>query len=54
MSRGTPLKCIRVPDDVWARFGELAEANGTTRTALLREWITKYVERQKPDTRRPG
>jgi len=44
VSRGTPLKCIRIADALWQQFGEIAAANGTTRTELLRQWVRQYVE----------
>lgn len=39
MSRGTPQITLRVPPELWERFGDVADALGTTRAALLREWI---------------
>jgi len=39
MSRGTPQVTLRVSPELWERFGEVADALGTTRAALLREWI---------------
>lgn len=41
--RGTPLACIRVPEETWKRFAELATANGTDRSAVLRQFIDWYL-----------
>jgi len=41
--RGTTKSGIRVPDELWRRFGELVEAAGTTRSEVLREFLRWYV-----------
>jgi len=41
--RGTPHAAIRVPPDVWDRFGEAAAAAGTDRSTILREFIRWYL-----------
>jgi predicted DNA-binding protein len=49
------MASLRVPEDLWQRFGELAAAAGTDRSALLREFIAWYVrEAGAPLPRRPG
>ena len=45
--RGTPKHGVRMPDEVWQRFGEAAEAAGVDRTILLRAFVDWY-------TRQPG
>jgi len=37
--RGTQRRAIRVDDALWTRFAEVAEALGTDRATLIREWI---------------
>jgi predicted transcriptional regulator len=51
--RGTPHAAIRIDPALWLRFDEAAKANGTDRSALLREWITAYVESDARPPRRP-
>lgn len=41
--RGTPLACVRVPESLWRRFAEVARANGTDRSALIRAFIAWYL-----------
>ena len=41
--RGTPLACIRVPEEVWKRFSEVARANDTDRSTVLRAFIAWYL-----------
>lgn len=41
--RGTPRRAIRMPDALWERFGEAAQAAGTDRNAVVRELIRWYV-----------
>ena len=35
MSKGTPLRSVRVPDDLWARALARADQEGTSVTAVL-------------------
>jgi len=46
--RGTTKSGIRVPEDLWRRFGELAEPD---RSTVLREFIRWYV--REPDAKPP-
>lgn len=39
----TPLKRIRVDDDLWKDFGEAAAAMGADRTKLLVAFMRRYV-----------
>lgn len=41
--RGTPRHAIRIPDDLWDRAGETAEATGTDRNAAIREFLRWFV-----------
>ena len=38
--RGTARQTVRVDEDLWSRFGEVAEPD---RSAVLREFISWYV-----------
>ena len=49
--RGTPLACIRVPEQTWKQFAEVARANGTDRSALIRNFIDWYL--RHPDAKAP-
>ena len=44
----TPRHQFRVPDDVWAAAMERATTEGTTLSALLREWTATYAEKGRP------
>ena len=46
--RGTPKITLRVPEDLWRRFGELAEPD---RAAVLREFMKWFV--RDPDAKAP-
>jgi hypothetical protein len=39
--RGTPKQTLRVPDDLWERFGQVA--GDTRRATVLREFMRWYV-----------
>jgi hypothetical protein len=41
--RGTPRWAIRVPEDLWVRFGKVAASVGTDRSVVLRDFIRWYV-----------
>jgi predicted HicB family RNase H-like nuclease len=41
----TPLRNLRVPDDLWRAAQEKAEREGTTVTAVLVAALTRYVKR---------
>lgn len=41
--RGTARQTIRVEEALWDRFGVVAAAQDTNRSALLREFIAWYV-----------
>ena len=40
----TPLRNIRVPDDLWKAYKENCEANGTNPSEDLREYMRSAVE----------
>jgi hypothetical protein len=41
----TPLRAIRVQDEVWAAAKEKAERDGTTVTAVVLAALQRYVKR---------
>jgi len=41
----TPLRAIRVPDEVWQAAREKAEREGTTVTAVVLAALQRYVKR---------
>ena len=43
----TPARSIRVGDDLWNDFREVAKLNGTTATAVLVSCAKDYVRRHK-------
>lgn len=48
----TPLKRIRVDDDLWHQFGEVAENIGTDRTKILVAFMRRYVNAYGLEPRR--
>jgi len=43
MSRGTPRRAIRIPDQLWERFGQAVEHMETDRNSIIRTLIAWYV-----------
>jgi hypothetical protein len=41
--KGTARQTIRVDEDLWQRFGDAATATGSDRSAVLREFMRRYV-----------
>ena len=41
----TPLRAIRVPDEVWQAARQKAEREGTTVTAVVLAALQRYVKR---------
>ncbi len=39
----TPLRNIRVPDDLWDAAKQKAQAEGTTLTEVIKRALTRYV-----------
>ena len=39
----TPLRNVRVPDEMWEAFKRRVEADGTDASAKIRETITDYL-----------
>lgn len=39
----TPLRAIRIPNDVWERAQEMAAVNGETLTAVVLRALTEYA-----------
>ena len=40
----TPARNLRMSDDLWGRLGEVAQIQGTTRTALITELTRWYLD----------
>ncbi len=47
MSRGTPHRKVRVPDELWGRALARAEEEGTDVSAVLRRALAEWVDRKK-------
>lgn len=45
MPRGTPLRNIRIPDDLWNRARATADARGETVSEVVRKALTKYIHK---------
>lgn len=43
--RGTARQTIRVEEELWAQFGAACEAEGSDRSAVLRDCIARYLKR---------
>lgn len=41
--RTTKLRTTQIPDDPWARFGQVAEQLGTSRAALMRDLVLWFI-----------
>lgn len=50
----TPLRAIRIDDEVWRPAKDRAESAGTSMSALIREWTANYAEHGTPVTPRRG
>lgn len=46
MSKGTPVRTLRVPDDVWKAAKAKAESEGTTVGAVLIAALKRYVAKR--------
>lgn len=44
MPRGTTLRNVRIDDERWDALGEAAEAEGSDRSAVIRDMIDAYLE----------
>lgn len=49
--RGTARQTVRIDEELWKRLGELAEARGTDRSAVLRDFVLWAVG--EPDAPAP-
>lgn len=43
----TPTHPVRIPEDLWAEFGAVCEAQGTNRSADLRAYIEYKLRKPK-------
>ncbi len=48
MSRGTPIRNVRVPDELWGRALARAEEEGTSVSAMIVRALEKWV-RDEPE-----
>lgn len=44
MSKGTPIRTVRIPDDVWARAQARASAEGRSLSGLMQSAIRRYAD----------
>ena len=44
MARGTTIRSVRVPDDVWDAAMAKARAEGTTVSAVIQTVLRRYLE----------
>lgn len=49
----TPLRAIRIPDELWVALQEQARQEGTDASTIIRELIAERVRRAKVETKRP-
>lgn len=52
MSKGTPLRSVRVPDELWVRALARAEEEQTSVTAVLVEALRVFVTPPPPPSAR--
>ncbi len=45
MARGTALRNIRIPDELWTAARAKAEAEGRDVSTVIREYLSKWVTR---------
>lgn len=45
MPRGTTLRNVRVPDEIWDAAKEQAEENGETVSDVVRRALVEYIEK---------
>lgn len=43
----TPLRNVRIDDDRWAALDDIAKAEGSDRSALLRDAIDQLIARKR-------
>lgn len=49
----TPMRGVRLDDDLWTRLGKAAEQRGVYRSDIIREAVVEYLARHfTPKTRR--
>lgn len=47
----TPLRSIRIPDDLWQSARDVAAARGDSLGDVIRQALTRYIARHKRETR---
>ena len=45
MSKGTPLRNVRIPDDVWAAAKAKAERQGRNVSDVIRDLLARWLAR---------
>lgn len=48
----TPIRTLRVPDELWDAYGEVCEAEGTDRTKDIRGYMERRVRGAKQKARK--
>ena len=43
----TPMRAIRVPDELWKAAQEIARERGETLSDVIRDGLTEYVKRHR-------
>lgn len=49
VSKGTPLRPIRMPDGLWQAVQAKAESQGTNASEVVRQLLTEWVEQNDQD-----
>lgn len=47
MSKGTPRRSVRIPDDVWSEALTTADEYGDKLSDVMREALIRYIEEKK-------
>jgi hypothetical protein len=53
-TKGTPGRVVRIDDETWAAYGELCQAEGTTRANDLRRHAHARVEAWRKEQEAPA
>lgn len=48
MSRGTPQRAVRIPDDLWYAALAVAAARGETLSDIIRDRLAGYLKEETP------
>lgn len=50
----TPVRNLRVPDEIWDAALAKAQAEGTTLTEVIKRYLTRYISTPPRSARRAG